>query len=362
MSNLAGTLVLLGVLMFIVYRILQTLNNQTQYSGGGNGQGGKVYHMPERRRAGPPVTVSLTSIPEEENPFTSQEGKEAHETLTKRGELDFAGYFSVKEMPGYFLAAYTHPRQSLIGIIYRDPKDNIWVNLITEYADGRVITSSSAEDAPKTKRPKGMPLFNYAGLATAQLLRRHKLETRASEKAPAKKIEEFPEFFSSNYLKLRQNLDALAKQEKEKTSPKAVTTLPPPLKDRSTSPEPAPPADFTPTPADFKNWLDMIYSRIQIPKEGRAEFQRGLVWVIQNAEMPTISQIFADYADVRLDEVEKGRWVIRLNGGAEDIIEPGELTGSALFDKINSSLPSDNRFFKIPVDIQGVSFYSRQSV
>lgn len=362
MSHLAGTLILLGVLMFIVYRILQTLNNQTQYSGGGNGQGGRVYHMPERHPAGPPMVVSLTSISEEDNPFTSQEATEARESLKNRGEMDFAGYFSIKEMPEYFLAAFTHPRQSLIGIVYKDPKEIIWVNLITEYADGRVITTSSAEDVPKTKRPKGMPLFNYAGLATEQLLRRHKLETRAVPKAPAKSIEEFPIFFSSNYAKLRQNLDTLAKKEKEQAPSRPRSILPPPLESRAPAEEKEPTEDFSPTQADFKKWLDTIYSKLSIPKDKKAQFQRGLVWVNQSAEMQTLSQTFADYADVRFDEVEKGRWVIHSKSGAKDIIEPGELTGPALFEKINSSLPSGNRFFKVPVDIQGISFYSRQSV
>ncbi|VAX17511.1 hypothetical protein MNBD_NITROSPINAE04-965, partial [hydrothermal vent metagenome] len=99
-----------------------------------------------------------------------------------------------------------------------------------------------------------------------------------------------------------------------------------------------------------------------VPKEAKAQFQRGLVWVLENASMNTIADTIAEYAEVSVDEVAGGRWVIRSESGAEDIIEPGKLKGPALFDKINASLPSGKRFSKLPVKISGVTFYSRESV
>ena len=218
MSHLVGTLILLGILMFIVYRILQTLNNQTQYSSQGSGEGGKVYHMPERRAPAPPRSISLETVPEEQNPFTSEECEEAIGVLTDKGGIEFIGAYSVKQMPGYFLGAFTHPRQSLIGILYKDPKDQTWVNLISEYEDGRIITTSGAEDVSKAPRPKGMPLFSHPGLPIEQLLRRHKLETRASKKKPAKPADQFSQFFADNYARLRES------QRAWRSWPKIFTT------------------------------------------------------------------------------------------------------------------------------------------
>ena len=74
--------------------------------------------------------------------------------------------------------------------------------------------------------------------------------------------------------------------------------------------------------------------------------------------MESVANTLADYADVTITEVEKGRWVIRSERGAEDIIEPGKLSGPDLFDKVNASLPEGRRFNKIPVSMKGVAFYS----
>ncbi len=367
MPNITGSLVLLGILLFIVYRILQALNSQTQSGSETSGKmkGGNVFRLPNRAKPAIPFTITLSPIEEADSPFKDKAAANEIETeLTDRGGLKLIGDFSVNEMPGYFLRAFTHPTTSMIGIIYLDPNERIWLNLLTEYADGRIITTTSAEEgAVNPRRPRGMPLYIHSGLPTDQLLRRHKLETRFPEKVAPLPPEQFIEFFAANYKKLREGL---AQKEKEKAA-----------KEGSTAP-PAPPIPFptkwgseeagdkeeegAPSATQLKSWLDAIYSAVPVPKEAKAQFQRSLVWVLENASMNTIADTIAEYAEVSVDEVAGGRWVIRSESGAEDIIEPGKLKGPALFDKINASLPSGKRFSKLPVQISGVAFYSRESV
>lgn len=356
MPQLGGTLLLLLILMFLVYRALQALNSQTMKNKGRETDKGNVFHMPERKRHDPPRFVTLIQVEEDQNPFTDPQAIDSHNTLKDRGELDFIGNYSVNEMPEYFLGAYTHPLRSLVGILYRDPENNIWVTLITEYQDGRVITSSSAENVPPNPRPKGMPLFNFPGLSTERLLRRHKLETHSSEKKPPIPGDNFTEFFSANYARLRGALDEQGRSKPKKRG--SVISLP--LASKKKGEDYYEP--FVPSRNEQKKWLDMIYAKVAVPEEKRTQYQRGLVWVIQSAGIKSISETVSEYANVNMDEVEKGRWVIHSESGAEDIIEPGNLKGPALFDKINSCLPKSKKFSRIPVDIKGVSFYSRIEV
>lgn len=376
MQSITGTLLILGVLLFIVFRILQTLNGQNQRESGGSktsaGGGGKVFRMPERRVPDIPQKITLVSFDgkDEKNPFDGDAtADESLKAVTDRGGCELVGLFEVKEMPGYHLQAFTHAETSLVGIIYHDPSGRVWLNLLTEYKDGRVITTSSAEDivAKASVRPKGMPLFNYPFLPAEQLLRRHKLETRETEKADPVKKEGFAEFFEANYVKLRKGVDASIPYIGTDRRGENPLSFPPPLPDETTAPEVKEERaniqsdSFVPNRETVAGWLREVYSSVEVAKEKRDKFQRGLVWVLESAGMESVSMTMSEYADVTFDEVEKGRWVVRSSVGAEDIIEPGELKGSALFDKINSSLPAENKFFKIPAKIDEVAFYSSES-
>lgn len=362
--NIAGSLILLGILLFIVYRILLAINGQNQYESGPNerSEGGKIFKMPERSAPTVPMQVTLAPVPQDEDHFKDLPiTEEANSCLLERGGLTLIGDFFVQEMQGYYLRAYTHSEQSLVGIIYRDPSDRSWVNLITEYKDGRVITTSSADEAlTLAKRPKGMPLFNYPGMPTQHLLRRHKLETRGPEKVAPVLAESFTEFFASNYTKLRSAMQGTppsvpaVEQEQE-----TAEILQFPGTTRADSNEKAPTEDATPGAQQIRAWLNAIYKAVPVPKEKQAKFKSGLVWVLDNADMNTIAGTISQYADVSVDEVEKGRWVIRSEAGAEDIVSPGDLQGKELFDKVNASLPVDKKFSKLAVNINGVVFYSQ---
>jgi hypothetical protein len=270
----------------------------------------------------------------------------------------------------------------MVAIIYRDPLEREWVNFLTEYEDGRLVTSTSAEkELVGGNRPQGMPVFIFPGLETSQLLRRHKLETRGIKQAEPVTENEFEQFFISKYNRLR---DHIAGQEYEKSAsgspekegqllqfPDAVERDEEVEIDLSTQPgkkEPAkiPPlpgrekaqTEYVPTSHDRQRWLKEIYKAVDLPRTKREKFQQGLVWVLNNASMNSVAETMKNYAGVSVTEVEKGRWVVRSSEGAEDIIEPGSLKGPALFDKVNASLPRKSRLFKLPVKVDNVAFYS----
>ncbi len=364
--NIAGSLILLGILLFIVYRILLAINNQNQYESGTNerSEGATVFKMPERRApAAPPAQVTLAPAPEGEDHFAELPIiDEAHASLVNRGGLKLIGDFFVQEMPGYYLRAYTHPEHSLIGIVYRDPSDRSWVNLITEYKDGRIITTSSADEAlTQAKRPKGMPLFNHPGMQAEQLLRRHKLETRGQEKADPVQPEKFTLFFASNYIKLRSVTQETPPPLPDTERKGKILTFPGGTPQTPQGEKPAN-DDMMPDASQLRAWLDAVYKAVPVPQEKQAQFKRGLIWVLDSSGMSAIAETISKYASVSVDEVEKGRWVIRTEAGAEDIISPGNLKGVELFEKVNASLPADKRFSKLPVKIKGVAFYNQIKV
>ncbi|VAX18474.1 hypothetical protein MNBD_NITROSPINAE01-958 [hydrothermal vent metagenome] len=361
--NIAGSLILLGILLFIVYRILLAINNQNQYESGTSegSEGATIFKMPERRAPAPPAQVTLAPVPAGEDHFAELPIiDEAHTSLIDRGGLKLIGDFFVQEMPGYYLRAYTHPEHSLIGIIYRDPSDRSWVNLITEYQDGRIITTSSADEAlTQAKRPKGMPLFNHPGMQTEQLLRRHKLETRGQEKTGHVLPENFTQFFASNYIKLRSVTQETPPPLPDTKQEGKILTFP----GGTQTPQGQEPADADmPDASQLRAWLDAVYKAVPVPQEKREQFKRGLVWVLDSSGMNAIAETVSKYASVSVDEVEKGRWVIRTEAGAEDIISPGNLKGVELFEKVNASLPASKRFSKLPVKIKGVAFYNQIKV
>lgn len=361
-----GSLILIGILLFIVYRILYSLSGQHGTSKNGEAVSGKVFRLPVRQPKAPPATARLTPVTGDKDPFgASEEALDFHKTLMDKGSLERIGDFFIEEMPGYALRAFTHPAQSLVGVIYKDPDGRIWVNLVTEYKDGRIITTSSAESgAISLSRPHGMPLFNYPGLSVEQLLRRHKLETRGTEQKAPMPPEKFSEHFAKNYAKVRAHIYEQEQRKTEKERTGSILSFPQnqtqDAYENQTADEDVIDEDFLPSRAESRKWLDMIYRAVDIPKDKRELFQSGLVWILDNASPQSVSQTISDYSGVRVDEAE-GRLIIRSEAGAEDIIEPGELKGPELFEKINSGLPADSKFTRLPVDMQGVTFYSRMS-
>ncbi|MGK7344479.1 MAG: hypothetical protein ACNS63_01555 [Candidatus Nitrospinota bacterium M3_3B_026] len=340
-----GALILLGVLFFIVYRLVQALiGAQEQVL---KEERGKAPRRPAP--PAPPEKIDLAPITdEEENPLEGgEEMDDIHQVLAEQNGMSLVGDFTIERMPGYAIRAYTHPEFSLVGVVYLAPGGETWTSLITRYSDGRVITSSSANrEVNAPPRPRGMPLFNYPHLRIDQLFRRHKLEVREAEKDGPIPPEEFTEFFAENYKKLQQ-----AAAGEDRTS--AIAALPAEGGERE--------AAAAPSPAELREWLDKIYSAYPVPKEKRRQFQKGLVWVAEDAGMGSISRTIARYTGARLDEVERGRWVIRTESGVEDIVEEGALKGPALFEKINACLPAGKKFTRLPVSVEGVAFYNRMA-
>lgn len=357
-ANPIGTLILLGVLLFIVYRVLQAINKG--HISGEESAGGDVIQIHRREAVKlPPPRITLEPKPDENGPFAKKEGtEEIHETLTDRAGMLFIGDFTINEMPGYRIRAYTHPEFSMVGVVYLNPDKKMWVNLTTKYKDGRVITSSSAEEGVIAgPRPRGMPLFNFPNLPIDQLLRRHKLEIRAADKEEPVGPEKFPEYFAENYARLVEGVMEEKKEEMEASRTGSITPLP--------MGEGRPEEEeklFLPSPGQLREWLEKIYASYPVPREKRRQFQKGLVWVSEDADMGSISQTISRYAGVDMNEVEKGRWVIRTESGAEDIVEEGNLKGPALFEKINACLPAGKRFTRLPVSLEGVAFYNRMAM
>lgn len=332
-----GALILLGVLLFIVYRLAQALMGAQEQT-----LEERRTRAPRRPGPAPAEKIALTPVPAGEGgPFgSSEEVDEIHKVLAEQNGMTPAGDFTIEGMPGYAIRAYTHPEFSLVGVVYRSPDGKTWTSLITRYSDGRIITSSSADrETSASPRPRGMPLFSYPHLRIDQLFRRHKLETREAEKDGPVPPENFTEFYIENYQRLQE-----AAAVEDRTS--AIAALP------------AEGGERTPSQAQLRDWLDKIYSAYPVPKEKRRQFQKGLVWVAEDAEMSSISKTIAKYAGARLDEVEKGRWVIRTESGVEDIVEEGSLKGPALFEKINACLPAGKKFTRLPVSVEGVAFYN----
>jgi len=331
---------------------------------GGGASGANIFHLPDKRQNQPPALAKLVPYTGSKDPFEGKsEAVVSHKALIDKGGLDRVGDFTIEDMPGFAIRAFTHPEKCLVGVIYKDPIDRVWVNLISEYKDGRIVTLSSAErGAVSTSRPSGMPLFNYPGIDTEQLLRRHKLDTRGIELMPALAPEDFPGFFARNYAKLRAHVYEKEQQNADETRDSATvmggTEAVEPMAD-NVDINTVMDDDTGPTKADLRNWLKKIYDTVNVPKEKRAQFQKGLVWIMDNSDVDSISQTIAEYSGVTIEQVERGRLVIRTESGAEDIIDPGDLKGSALFDKINSSIPENRRFSRVPVTLRGVSFYSK---
>ena len=362
-----GSIILIIVILYFVYRSLTSINQSHDRSAPAGGEG-RVIRFPNRpKRPALPEKIALVKedATAEQNPFVNDRlATEAKKLLEQKNNMENVGDFSVQEMPGYFLRVYTHHERSLLAILYKDPMDRKWLNLLTEYADGRIITTSSAEKgAINSDRPRGMPLFLYSDMPMDQLYRRHKLETRGTEIADPIASDRFADFFQKNYSRLRASViersEGAEHPLKDADIPQLTKAAPAKATQKAPESVVEPVANISaPSSRQLMEWLKAIYRAVPIPDEKKEKFQQGLVWVLENTAMESVADTLADYTDVTITEVEKGRWVIRSERGAEDIIEPGKLSGPELFDKVNASLPEKRRFNKVPVSLKGVAFYS----
>lgn len=355
-----GALILLGIVMFIVYRILLAIDKQTkEQSGETSEERTPTLSLPDRGLPTAPDTVTLSAITDSDNPFDGiKYADEAREILVEKSGFTLIGTFAINEMPGIKLQAYTLPETSLVGLIYCNTDGESWLNLITEYTDGRVITTSSFGGKNMAPRPRGMPLFNHPGMPPEQLLRRHRLEIRYGEKNPMVTAETFEEFFRKNYARLREFLltQDTAPKEDERGNRFSLPPIPFPSLSREDEN-----GDYAPSVFTLKKWFDKICQSVPVEKDRLNDFKRGLIWVTDGAGGASIARTISKYTGAVVSEVEGGRIVIRSgSGSAEDIIDPAGADGAELFDKINAALPSTFRYRKLSeVKVKGVTFYNR---
>jgi hypothetical protein len=350
------SLIVMGIVIFVMSQFLR--------SGAHTGEqppkdaDKDIPRLPEKAGTSLPATVTLTVPAGGVDVFAGLPlAVLTEETLADVGGMKPAGDFTVGEFPGLSIRTYTHPEKSLVGILYRDGGGRAWLNLLTEYADGRVITTSSAPEELVTRdRPNGMPLFNHPGFDPQQLLRRHKLSIRTMELKTAVTPDGLPAFFAEVYGRLRDHMEANAKVEANKGFFGVRISFPTPLGGSEPAENDASPAD--PSPAVLRKWLDEAYRAANVPLEKRSEFMEQLVWVMEGAQMEAIARTISRYSTVSVIKAVN-RWNIRDDSGAQTPFDPESLTGPALFDKINSILPEPARFHRLDTEIKNVIFYAR---
>lgn len=323
-----------------------------------NDTGKNIPRLPEKAGAALPTTLTLAPLDGADVFAGLALAVMAEETLAVTGGMKRVGDFTVGEFPGLSIRAYTHPDKSLVAALYRDENGLAWLNLLTEYADGRVVTTSSApEEIVTHDRPNGMPLYNHPGFEPHQLLRRHKLSIRAVELRPAVPPEGFPAFFKEVYGRLRVHMAANAKAQEGKKffGVRAAPTF------GGTAPAENGGHIPDPTPAVLGKWLDAAFRSANVPLAKRRQFSEKLAWVTEGAQMEAVARVISRYSTVSV--VKTGsQWVIRDDSGAQTPFDPETLTGPALFDKINSILPEPARFERLDAGIKNVIFYSRGAV
>ncbi len=351
------SLIIMGVVIFVMSHFLRS-DSQTGEASGKDADK-DIPRLPEKAGASLPATVTLIPADGADVFAGLPLAVMTEEALAVAGGMKPAGDFTVGEFPGLSIRTYTHPDKSLVGILYRDGDGRTWLNLITEYADGRVITTSSAPEEMVTRdRPKGMPLFNHPGFEPRHLMRRHKLSIRTAELRPSVPPEKFPAFFAEVYNRLRDHMETSAKEEEGKGFFGVRISFPTPFGDAEPAESDAGPAD--PTPAVLHKWLSAAYRAANVPIPKRGEFMERLVWVMDGAEMEAIARIISKYSTVSV--VKTGsQWSVRDDSEAVTPFDPEALAGPALFDKINSILPESARFNRLDAGIKNVIFYSRAS-
>ncbi|MDH5511148.1 MAG: hypothetical protein OEZ32_12460 [Nitrospinota bacterium] len=378
--GIATTLALLFLLAMSVVVILRALEKGGAPVGPVEAESATGPTSPVRRPVAP-TTISLSTYTGKKDHFASSpEAMEAYQTMVVKGQMSRIGDYTIDQMPGYVIRALSHPDRNLLGIIYMDPSGRTWVNLQTEYADGRIITTSSTEkSAASLARPHGMPIFHYPAVAAEQLLRRHKLEIRGVEQAPPLPAEEFAAKFATNYARLQEraaeyNTAMLREEEAGTTSQQTGGGADWESHDDAESPfgaasaisEPEPKPDEprpdqAPTMEQMIKWLELIFNKLKVPPDSRETFRKGLVWIEDNAPREAVIDTLNEFADVKVEPVPGERLVIRSRTGVEDIVDAEGLLGAALFEEINQHLPERTRFTKLEVPADGVVFFSRRA-
>jgi len=361
--SIATTLALLLMLSISVIFVLRSLASKDEQA---QPQEKDIPQGPREqvRRPGPPASITLAPYTAKKDQFAGNpEALDAHKAMIGKGGMERIGDFVITQMPGYVIRAFTHPERNLLGILYSDPAGKVWMNVQTEYSDGRIITTSSMEKtAASQSRPRGMPIFNYPGIEAEQLLRRHKLETRGVEQAPPLRPEDFMDKFAANYARLQERAEE-AQITFEPAEPQQTTDSHRNEEDQAQSwGQPEKPVESRqPSLDQMKAWLDLIFNKVKVPPEKREEFRKGLVWIDETASPEEVIYIINEYGEVTVEPVAGERLVIRSGAGVEDIVDAKGLLGAALFEQINRQLPEQARFTKLPLVADGVAFFSRMT-
>lgn len=352
------SLIIMGIVIFVMS---QFLRSEPKTGGEPDDDAGKdIPRLPEKAGASLPTTVTLNPLDGEDVFAGFPIAAMTDEALVAAGGMKQVGDFMVGEFPGLAIRAYTHPSRSLVGVLYRDGNGRTWLNLLTEYADGRVVTTSSAPEEMVTRdRPSGMPLYNHPGFEPSQLMRRHKLSIRVMELKPPISPDEFPAFFGEVYGRLRVHMTANAKAEQGKGFFGGRISLSTQFGGAESAGKEAQLAD--PAPELLYQWLTAAYKTANVPIEKRKEFAQRLVWVMEGAQMEAIARTISRYSTVSVVKAG-GQWIIRDDSGEEKPFDMESLAGPALFDKINSLLPESARFHRLDAGIKNVILYSRSSL
>ena len=352
------SLIVMGIVIFVMSQFLRSEPKTGEDPD--NDASKDLPRLPEKAGVSLPATVSLAPVEGADVFAGFPLAALTEETLVVSGGMKRVGDFTVGEFPGLAIRAYTHPDKSLVGVLYRDGNGLAWLNLLTEYADGRVVTTSSAPEEMVTRdRPSGMPLYNHPGFEPSQLLRRHKLSVRTMEVKPAVTEDGFPSFFAEVYGRLRVHMTANAKAEEGKGFFGVRISIPTPFGGADSAEKEIQFAE--PSPELLYQWLNLAYRKANVSPEKRKEFAQRLVWVMEGAQMEAIARTVSRYSTVSVVKAG-GQWVVRDEAGDEKPIDPEALAGPALFDKINSILSEPARFRRLDAGIRNVILYSRQGL
>lgn len=349
------SLIVMGIVIFVMTQFFRSEPKTGEPED--NDAAKDLPRLPEKAGASLPATVTLNPVDGEDVFAGLPLAVMAEEALAGAGGMKRVGDFMVGEFPGLAIRAYTHPGKSLTGVLYRDGNGRTWLNLLTEYADGRVVTTSSAPEEMVTRdRPSGLPLYNHPGSEPSQLLRRHKLSIRTMELKPSVEPDRFPAFFAEVYGRLRGHMTANVKTGEGKGFFGVRIPIPSPFGGAEPAEKEAQLAE--PAPELLYQWLNLAYRVANVPVEKRREFAQRLVWVMEGAQMEAVARVVSRYSTVSVVKAG-GQWVVRDDSGAEKPFDPESLTGPALFDMINLTLPEPARFHRLDAGIRNVVLYSR---
>lgn len=352
-------LIAFGIMLFAMIRFLRSASSQME--GRIEPESSREFpRLPEKADAAFPSALTLVPL-ESPGVFANMPlASEAESVLVASGGMTFVGDYAIREFPGLSIRVFTHTGKSLVAILYHDREGRSWLNLLTEYTDGRVITTSSApEELINRDRPRGMPLFNHPGFEPSQLLRRHKLSTRTAElKAPVSP-ENFPLFFGEVYARLKDHMDAAAKTAEEDKSVLGTLFPFPQTLGGAKREERNTPSLEDPSPETLERWLAAAYRVSGVQPEKRRKFRENLVWVMEGAPMESIARTITMHSNVSV--VKKGAsWIVHDDMEKENPFDPENLSGPALFEKLNSAIPESSRFQRLDAGIKNTVLYWKE--